>query len=197
MKMTDVTVIADLYRVQDHGRLTAVHIPKHSLFRLKITVGCRLKAYPSIRVCGVWCEGGVSMCCERVCTLGVVCTCCGVVLWCTCCGVVLFCVVRLGMRKTPPCADSKRLRVYPENARMFISSFLSCSLSFLLSLFFLSVLLSFLLSLLFSALLSPLLSSPLLSSLHLSSKNTYLSSPDSGRSQSPRGCSSGAASLFS
>ena len=30
--------------------MTAVHISKHSLFRLKITVGCRLCAYPSIHV---------------------------------------------------------------------------------------------------------------------------------------------------
>ena len=33
---------------QDHGRLSDKHISKHSLFRLKITVGCRLCAYPSI-----------------------------------------------------------------------------------------------------------------------------------------------------
>ncbi len=32
----------------DHSRLTAVHISKHSLFRLKITVGCLTRAYPSI-----------------------------------------------------------------------------------------------------------------------------------------------------
>ena len=31
----------------------SVHISKHSLFRLKITVGCRLCACPSIRVCVV------------------------------------------------------------------------------------------------------------------------------------------------
>ena len=32
---------------QDHGRLSIVRISEHSLFRLKITVGCRLCAYPS------------------------------------------------------------------------------------------------------------------------------------------------------
>ena len=37
----------------DRGLLTAVYISKHSLFRLKITVGSRLCACPSIRVCGV------------------------------------------------------------------------------------------------------------------------------------------------
>ena len=30
--------------------MVAVHISKHSLFRLKITVGCRLCAYPSIHL---------------------------------------------------------------------------------------------------------------------------------------------------
>ena len=62
----------DFYRVQDHGRLTAVRVSKHSLFSsqdhgrlsdkhiskhspspgagtLKITVGCPLCTYPSIR----------------------------------------------------------------------------------------------------------------------------------------------------
>ena len=114
--------------------MTAVRISKHSLFRLKITVGCRLCAYPSIhveapkitvgsRLCCVAC--GVRVCCERVCTLGVVACvyehvalCVLVVVWCcfVWCGVV-----RFGMQKTHPCVDSKRLRVcrvYPENARM-------------------------------------------------------------------------------
>ena len=48
-KITDVTDVADFYR-GDRGRLTAVHISKHSLFRLKNTFGCRLCAYPSIHV---------------------------------------------------------------------------------------------------------------------------------------------------
>ena len=33
---------------QDHGRLNGEHISKHSLFRLKITVGCRLCTCPSV-----------------------------------------------------------------------------------------------------------------------------------------------------
>ena len=33
---------------QDHGRLSIARISEHSLFRLKITVGCQLCAYPSI-----------------------------------------------------------------------------------------------------------------------------------------------------
>ena len=35
---------------QDHGRLSIVRISKHSLFRLKITVGCLTSTYPSIHV---------------------------------------------------------------------------------------------------------------------------------------------------
>ena len=55
----------------------SVHISKHSLFRLKITVGCRLCAYPSIRVC-------------------VVCDMCGVRVVCVCvCVCVVSCVVRV------------------------------------------------------------------------------------------------------
>ena len=34
---------------QDHGRLSIVRKSKHSLFRLKITVGCLSSTYPSIR----------------------------------------------------------------------------------------------------------------------------------------------------
>ena len=34
---------------QDHGRLTGEHISEHSLFRLKITVGCLTSTCPSIR----------------------------------------------------------------------------------------------------------------------------------------------------
>ena len=67
-----------------------VHISKHSLFRLKITVGCRLCAYPSIHVetpsrsrSVVWC---VVVVCGLVC--GVVCV---VLWWC-----VVWCVVKLG-----------------------------------------------------------------------------------------------------
>ena len=35
---------------QDRGRLSVVHTSKHSLFRLKITVGCLTSTYPSIHV---------------------------------------------------------------------------------------------------------------------------------------------------
>ena len=78
---------------QDHGRMFQVHISKHSLFRLKITVGCRLCTCPSIHfsldedtlkitvgclvcgvVCGVVCCGGVLWWCVGcVCTCDVVC----------------------------------------------------------------------------------------------------------------------------
>ena len=64
-------------------------------------------------VCGVvWCC--VVLCgCGVVCVVVVVCVvcCCG----CICC-VVLCGVVRLGMRKTPLCADAKRLRVCVQDA---------------------------------------------------------------------------------
>ena len=87
-----------------------VHISKHSLFRLKIKVGCRLCTCPSIHfsldedtlkitvgclVCGVVC--GVVWCCV-VLWCGVLCgvlwrvvVCC-VVLCCVCC-VVVWCGV--------------------------------------------------------------------------------------------------------
>ena len=60
-KITDVTNIADFCRMQDHGRLTAVHISKHSpshhVETLKITVGCRLCTgfLCGVFVCIVWC----------------------------------------------------------------------------------------------------------------------------------------------
>ena len=100
--------------------MVAVHISKHSLFRLKITVGCRLCAYPSIHFSldedTLKITVGCRLCCERVCVHLVwwrVCMymwrcvymlccvlCCGVVLWCCgvvvlwCCGVVvLWCCV--------------------------------------------------------------------------------------------------------
>ena len=41
--------------MQDHARLTEVHLSKHSLFRLKITVGCSPCTCPSIRVCVLVC----------------------------------------------------------------------------------------------------------------------------------------------
>ena len=66
-----ITGFPDFYRVQDHGRFTAEHVSKHSLFHLKITVGCPLCTCPSIRVCGVC-----------VCCVGDVCVQCGVCALC-------------------------------------------------------------------------------------------------------------------
>ena len=100
----------------------SVHISKHSLFRLKITVGCRLCAYPSIRVCVVWCVCNVYVyvyvCVDMVVRMCVVvCTlCCGVVcsvggVWC---GVVLCCFMWCGAAwhaKTPPSVPGKRPHV--------------------------------------------------------------------------------------
>ena len=63
------------------------------LIECRITVGCRLCAYPSIHFFVSRSRSVVD------------CALCGVV-WC----------VRLGMRKTPPCVDSKRLRVCVLNA---------------------------------------------------------------------------------
>ena len=50
--ITDVTVVTVIkkWHWQDHGRTLEVHISKHSLFRLKITVGCLTSTYPSIHV---------------------------------------------------------------------------------------------------------------------------------------------------
>ena len=48
--ITGVTVVTDIknWHWQDHGRMLEVHISKHSLFRLKITVGCLTSTHPSI-----------------------------------------------------------------------------------------------------------------------------------------------------
>ena len=64
----------------------------------------RSRSVVDCALCGVvwyvWCEGGC------------------VYVWCVVwSGVVLCGVVRLGMRKTPPCVRSRRIRVYRENAR--------------------------------------------------------------------------------
>ena len=82
--------------------MTAVHISKQSLFRLKITVGCPPCTCPSIRVCVVCVV--LAMCaCSVVC--GVCCCCCVCVCVCVgvdvrfvfwCCGV-LCCVVTCGV----------------------------------------------------------------------------------------------------
>ena len=126
--------------MQEHGRLTAVHISKHSLFRLKITVGCPTYTCPSIRV---WC-----VCvCANVCVLVLVLVCAMVyvlrvcvwdvrfVFWCCGVYVVLWCcvfcwwcgVVRLGMRKTSPCVDSKRLRVCVQDASVCTGKTPACA----------------------------------------------------------------------
>ena len=107
-----------------------MHISKHSLFRLKITVGCRLCAYPSIHVetpsrsrsvvwCVVWC--GVLWWCVVV-----------VVWWCCCGGVWWWCVVKLG---TLSLSLSLSLALSPS---------FSLSLSFSLFTFFFSLLFLFL-----------------------------------------------------
>ena len=78
-----------------------VHISKHSLFRLKITVGCLTSTYPSIHknsqdhgrlsevlwcvVCGVlWVQEGVVLCDELCVVLFGVLR--GGVVWCVVCG---------------------------------------------------------------------------------------------------------------
>ena len=93
-----------------------VHISKHSLFRLKITVGCLTSKYPSIHkklsrsrsvvrgvcflcvffVCGVCCVlCGVLCWCWRL--VVVLCGCCVLWVWCGvgCMYVCVFCVVFL------------------------------------------------------------------------------------------------------
>ena len=78
--------------------MVAVHISnKHSLFRLKITAGCRLCTCPSIHfsldedtlkitvgclVCGVVCVCGVLWWCVVVVCCGVLCV--VVLWWCVC-----------------------------------------------------------------------------------------------------------------
>ena len=139
MKITDVTVVTviNLKRHwQNHGRLNAVRISKHSLFRLKITVGCLtcfvLCVHEGVVLCGVaWC---VFVVCVVLVLCGVVLVLCGVgggVVWCGGGGVCVF-----------------------------FSQF--SSFSFLLSLF----LSSFFSSSLFSSLLSLLSSSSLLATKH-------------------------------
>ena len=107
---------------------------------LKITVGCRLCTV----FCVVWCGMcGVRVVCVYVC----ICVCVCVLTWlCACdvccfvlcvvvlyvllvvwCCVVLCGVVRLGMRKTPPCVDSKRLRVYVQHVPVCTGKTPACS----------------------------------------------------------------------
>ena len=91
MKLQTLQVIQIFIECRNIVGGASVHISKHSLFRLKITVGCRLCAYRSIRVCVV-CDmcGMCRVVCVCVC---VVCMCmCRVLKWlCVCaesvCGV--------------------------------------------------------------------------------------------------------------
>ena len=116
--------------MQDHGggASVTVHISKHSLFRLKITVGCRL-CWCCVEMCGVYVCRVLCVCVEIACVLRVcgVCAesvwdvrfvccvlwcryvCCWCWCWCSMCWVVccvcgvlcVVCVARLGTRKNP------------------------------------------------------------------------------------------------
>ena len=66
--------------------MVAVHISKHSLFRLKITVGCRLCTCPSIHFSLD----------EDTLKITVGCLVCGVVCVVCCGGACVWCVVKLG-----------------------------------------------------------------------------------------------------
>ena len=97
IKITDVTDIADFYRVQDHGRLTAVHISKHSpshhvetLSKSRSVVDCaRVQAFVCV-VCGM-CGVRVLCVCMRMCMCRVVCCACVLKWLCVC--VESVCVV--------------------------------------------------------------------------------------------------------
>ena len=161
---------------QDHGRLSIVHVSKHSLFRLKITVGCRLCTCPSIHYfvsrsrsvvdCArvqiftflltktlsrsrsvVWCVVWcVVFCVYMWCCVWCVCGVCA--LFC-CGGACVVCVVKLG---TLSLLLSLIPLIFPFRFPfLFLSSF-SCSSSLALSLTLaLALVISlFLLSLLFS-----------------------------------------------
>ena len=103
MKLQMLQILQSVIECRNMVGGALVHISKHSLFRLKITVGCRLCAYPSIRVCGVWyvwCEGGVCMCmCMCMCMCRVLCVCvemvvrvCWECVWCVrMCGMCVLC----------------------------------------------------------------------------------------------------------
>ena len=117
MKLQTLQVIQIFIECRNIVGGASVRVSKRSLFRLEITVGCRLCAYPNIRVCGVWyvwCEGGVCACvCVCVCVLKWLCVCvesvwdvrfvfwcCGallcvlcVVCWVVCVGLCLWCGV--------------------------------------------------------------------------------------------------------
>ena len=87
MKLQTLQVIKIFIECKNIVGGASVHTSKHSLFRLKIMVGCRFCTCPSIRVCG----GGVCVCmCRRVlcvCVETVLRVCC--VLWC-----IVVCVCR-------------------------------------------------------------------------------------------------------
>ena len=105
MKLQTLQVIQIFIECRNIVGGASVRVSKRSLFRLEITVGCRLCAYPNIRVCGVWyvwCEGGVCAC-VCVCVLKWLCVCVEsvwdvrFVFWC--CGVLLcvLCVLCVGL----------------------------------------------------------------------------------------------------
>ena len=72
---------------QDHGRLSIVHCVCVCVCVVCVCVDMVVRMCMCMCMCGVWC------------------------------GVVLFCVVwLLGMRKNPPCVDSKRLRECVQDA---------------------------------------------------------------------------------
>ena len=122
-----------------------MHTSKHALFRLKITVGCRLCACPSIRV---YVRRVVCVAC--VCVVSCVCA------WCVCvfCVFCMLCVWRgLARRpplsppssvcwsKTSPCVPAKRPHVFSFSLSVFsLSLFPPFIFSVVLFLFSLSLL---------------------------------------------------------
>ena len=114
LEITVLTDDPDFDRVQDHGRLTAEHISKHSLSRLKITPAVHDSKHSFVCACSVVCVLCAWWCLVCCVSVGVcVCVCVGV------CGATWHaenppCV---GFQ-TSPCVRSKRLRVYRKHARM-------------------------------------------------------------------------------
>ena len=80
---------------------TSVHISKHSLIRLKITVGCLTSTYPSIRVCGVC----------AMCVVVVMCVQCGVCALCVWCVISVVVVVVVVVCRVSGCACELRVCV--------------------------------------------------------------------------------------
>ena len=111
MKLQTLQMLQILIECRNMVGGASVHISKHSLFRLKITVGCLTSAYPSIHVESLKITVG---CLTRAL--------CGVVWY------VLFCVVWCGLAcgKPPPCVDSKCLRVCVQDASVCTGKTPSC-----------------------------------------------------------------------